>query len=107
MLHWFVSVRTFSLSRLLIPLSTSHIDWHLDLGLGVVLAEDTTHAAALQGSTPADWDALCPAYNALDPSMMAVQIVPTPIIPLLTDILAAPTADVADVSDDLDDGGEL
>ncbi|KAH6884348.1 Cupredoxin [Coprinopsis sp. MPI-PUGE-AT-0042] len=53
-----------------------HIDWHLDLGLGVVLAEDPLHAASLQGSTPAAWDDLCPAYDALDPTMTALEIVP-------------------------------
>jgi iron transport multicopper oxidase len=40
-----------------------HIDWHLNLGLAVVFAEDV---AAISNSThPAAWDQLCPTYDAL------------------------------------------
>ncbi|KAH6897889.1 laccase 8 [Coprinopsis sp. MPI-PUGE-AT-0042] len=74
-----------------------HIDWHLDLGLGVVLAEDPLHAASLQGSTPAAWDDLCPAYDALDPTMTAIEIVPTPIIPLLTSVLPVASVVASDL----------
>lgn len=39
-----------------------HIDWHLDMGLGIVLAEDT-EAISTQ-NPPAAWNNLCPAYDA-------------------------------------------
>ncbi|KAF7303502.1 Laccase 3 [Mycena indigotica] len=41
-----------------------HIDFHLDIGLAVVFAEDTPHVTASQ---PPAWNALCPAYDALAP----------------------------------------
>jgi iron transport multicopper oxidase len=40
-----------------------HIDWHLNLGLAVVFAEDTE--AIAESTQPADWHALCPAFDAL------------------------------------------
>lgn len=40
-----------------------HIDWHLDLGLAVVFAEDVATIAT--ENPPAAWDQLCPIYNAL------------------------------------------
>ncbi|KJA22015.1 multicopper oxidase [Hypholoma sublateritium FD-334 SS-4] len=40
-----------------------HIDWHLDRGLAVVMAEDPTDIVS--AAHPAAWDALCPAFNAL------------------------------------------
>ncbi|TFK19083.1 laccase 8 [Coprinopsis marcescibilis] len=54
-----------------------HIDWHLDLGLGIVLAEDPADTG-LSNPTPKAWDDLCPIYNALDPSLTAIEVVPTP-----------------------------
>lgn len=43
-----------------------HIDWHLELGLAVVFAEDPQTIAH---ETPsAQWDKLCPTYNALPAS---------------------------------------
>ncbi|KAF9444257.1 multicopper oxidase [Macrolepiota fuliginosa MF-IS2] len=42
-----------------------HIDWHLDLGLAIVLAEDVP---TIQGSThPKSWDDLCPIYKEQPP----------------------------------------
>ncbi|KZP13896.1 multicopper oxidase [Athelia psychrophila] len=41
-----------------------HIDWHLQLGLAIVFAEDPAGVAAHDVNTTA-WDDLCPAYNAL------------------------------------------
>nr|BAA85185.1 bilirubin oxidase [Pleurotus ostreatus]BAC65099.1 laccase [Pleurotus ostreatus] len=38
-----------------------HIDWHLEIGLAVVFAEDVTSISA----PPAAWDDLCPIYDAL------------------------------------------
>ncbi|KAF8169811.1 yellow laccase [Pholiota molesta] len=40
-----------------------HIDWHLNLGLAVVMAEDVNTTATLVPS--AAWDDLCPTYDAL------------------------------------------
>jgi iron transport multicopper oxidase len=39
-----------------------HIDWHLNEGLAIVLAEDIP--AIAETDPPKAWDALCPAYNA-------------------------------------------
>ncbi|KAI0035616.1 laccase [Vararia minispora EC-137] len=38
-----------------------HIDWHLNLGLGVVLAEAPTDVASNEMT---NWEALCPSYNS-------------------------------------------
>ncbi|KAF9524417.1 yellow laccase [Crepidotus variabilis] len=44
-----------------------HIDWHLELGLAIVFAED---AATVGTSNPPDaWDQLCPIYDALPPQV--------------------------------------
>lgn len=56
-----------------------HIDWHFDLGLAVVLAEDIADISLLN-PTPTEWDNLCPAFNNLDASITSPQIVPTPAI---------------------------
>ncbi|KZV76831.1 multicopper oxidase [Peniophora sp. CONT] len=40
-----------------------HIDWHLNTGLGVVMAESVSEVAAANPNIPSSWDALCPAYN--------------------------------------------
>ncbi|KAF8999336.1 yellow laccase [Cyathus striatus] len=42
-----------------------HIDWHLEIGLAVVFAEDV--ATISQGNPPDAWDQLCPTYDALPP----------------------------------------
>ncbi|KAJ7642439.1 laccase [Mycena polygramma] len=39
-----------------------HIDWHLDIGLAIVFAEDIP--AIAQEKPPAAWDQLCPLYDA-------------------------------------------
>ncbi|KZV69698.1 multicopper oxidase [Peniophora sp. CONT] len=39
-----------------------HIDWHLNAGFAAVFAEDVPDVAATN-QPPADWKALCPAYN--------------------------------------------
>ncbi|KAJ6492648.1 laccase [Mycena vulgaris] len=41
-----------------------HIDFHLELGLAIVFAEDTGTIANSVQTT--EWDALCPTYDALD-----------------------------------------
>jgi len=45
-----------------------HIDWHLELGLAVVFAEDADSVATQ--AHPAAWDQLCPIYNALPPDQL-------------------------------------
>ncbi|RDB27657.1 Laccase-1 [Hypsizygus marmoreus] len=45
-----------------------HIDWHLELGLAVVFAEDTRRIA--QADPPAAWDRLCPKYDSLTPDQL-------------------------------------
>ncbi|KAF7357251.1 Multicopper oxidase/laccase [Mycena sanguinolenta] len=40
-----------------------HIDWHLDIGLAIVFAEDTGSVA--QEPTPDAWKNLCPLYDPL------------------------------------------
>ncbi|KAF8959650.1 yellow laccase [Flammula alnicola] len=40
-----------------------HIDWHLAIGLAVVMAEDVPTVAA--STPPSAWDDLCPIYDAL------------------------------------------
>ncbi|KAJ6449051.1 laccase 1 [Mycena sanguinolenta] len=39
-----------------------HIDWHLEVGLAVVFAENVPQIA--QEKPPAAWESLCPLYNA-------------------------------------------
>ncbi|KAJ7131857.1 laccase [Mycena crocata] len=43
-----------------------HIDFHLELGLAIVFAEDTGTVSKSFQTT--QWDSLCPTYDALDPS---------------------------------------
>jgi iron transport multicopper oxidase len=50
-----------------------HIDWHLDLGLAVVFAEDS---ADVTEQPPDDWRHLCPTFDALKPSATAISQVP-------------------------------
>nr|BAU94247.1 laccase [Pholiota microspora] len=44
-----------------------HIDWHLDIGLAVVMAEDVQTIAT--ENPPTAWDNLCPIYDALPPQV--------------------------------------
>ncbi|KAH9951139.1 laccase 1 [Amylocystis lapponica] len=44
-----------------------HIDWHLQAGFAVVMAEDTGATATVDVPSPA-WSSLCPIYSALSPS---------------------------------------
>ncbi|KAF8962469.1 laccase [Flammula alnicola] len=41
-----------------------HIDWHLELGLAIVFAEDTATIASSNSTIPTAWDSLCPTYDA-------------------------------------------
>ncbi|KAG2742572.1 multicopper oxidase [Suillus brevipes Sb2] len=47
-----------------------HIDWHLEAGFAVVLAENPTDTTSNMNQVPAAWDQLCPAFNALTPSQL-------------------------------------
>ncbi|KAG1772115.1 multicopper oxidase-domain-containing protein, partial [Suillus occidentalis] len=44
-----------------------HIDWHLEAGFAVVMAESPSETSANMKQAPAAWDQLCPAFNALTP----------------------------------------
>ncbi|KAF8076627.1 hypothetical protein FPV67DRAFT_1664884 [Lyophyllum atratum] len=55
-----------SLRSLVTKTRSSHIDWHLEIGLAVVFAEDTD-TVSIQ-SKPTAWDDLCPIYDALPAS---------------------------------------
>ena len=43
-----------------------HIDFHLEAGFAVVMAEDSPDASAAN-PVPQAWSDLCPTYNALSP----------------------------------------
>ncbi|KAJ6614141.1 laccase 2 [Mycena sp. CBHHK59/15] len=45
-----------------------HIDWHLEIGLAVVFAEDTGTLA--KEKTPKSWKDLCPIYDGLNPNQL-------------------------------------
>ncbi|KAJ6513666.1 yellow laccase [Mycena vitilis] len=45
-----------------------HIDFHLEIGLAIVFAEDTGTVA--KSKHPAAWDQLCPIYDALTPDQL-------------------------------------
>ncbi|KAJ7181098.1 laccase [Mycena filopes] len=45
-----------------------HIDWHLEIGLAVVFAEDT--GTLRKEKIPAAWDKLCPIYDGLKPDQL-------------------------------------
>ncbi|KAG1763502.1 laccase [Suillus placidus] len=47
--------------------TTTHIDWHLDAGFAVVLAESPSETRANMNRVPDAWDQLCPTFNALTP----------------------------------------
>ncbi|PFH45432.1 multicopper oxidase [Amanita thiersii Skay4041] len=42
-----------------------HIDWHLEMGLSIVFAEDTETAGTFD--PPSDWEDLCPTFNEEHP----------------------------------------
>ncbi|KAF8193990.1 laccase 4 [Mycena galopus ATCC 62051] len=45
-----------------------HIDFHLEIGLAIVFAEDTDTIA--NSVHPSEWDTLCPRYNSLTPAQL-------------------------------------
>ncbi|KAG2088816.1 laccase [Suillus cothurnatus] len=44
-----------------------HIDWHLDAGFAVVMAESPSDTVAHMNPVPQDWDQLCPISDSLSP----------------------------------------
>ncbi|KAG1766796.1 laccase [Suillus occidentalis] len=47
-----------------------HIDWHLDAGFAVVMAESPSDTRAHLNQVPHDWDQLCPTFDSLSPSQL-------------------------------------
>ncbi|KIK39571.1 multicopper oxidase [Suillus luteus UH-Slu-Lm8-n1] len=47
-----------------------HIDWHLDAGFAVVMAESPSDTAAHVNPVPQEWDQLCPIFDSLTPSQL-------------------------------------
>ncbi|KAG2146323.1 Cupredoxin [Suillus clintonianus] len=47
-----------------------HIDWHLDAGFAVIMAESPSDTRAQLNLMPHDWDQLCPIFDSLSPSQL-------------------------------------
>ncbi|KAG1740324.1 laccase [Suillus lakei] len=47
-----------------------HIDWHLDAGFAVVMAESPSDTRAHLNPVPHEWDQLCPIFGSLSPSQL-------------------------------------
>ncbi|KAG2357593.1 laccase [Suillus spraguei] len=47
-----------------------HIDWHLEAGLAVVMAESPSVTHAHLNHIPHAWDQLCPTFDSLTPSQL-------------------------------------
>jgi FtsP/CotA-like multicopper oxidase with cupredoxin domain len=47
-----------------------HIDWHLEAGFAIVMAENPAGVRDHLGIIPESWDDLCPKYNSLSPSQL-------------------------------------
>ncbi|KAG2066214.1 laccase [Suillus decipiens] len=47
-----------------------HIDWHLDAGFAVVMAESPSDTEKHIGSIPKAWDDLCPIFDKLTPAQI-------------------------------------
>jgi len=47
-----------------------HIDWHLEAGFAIVMAENPAGVRSHLGVIPESWDDLCPKYNSLSPSQL-------------------------------------
>ncbi|KAG1888631.1 laccase [Suillus subluteus] len=50
-----------------------HIDWHLDAGFAIVMAESPLDTQAHLGYIPNAWDELCPTFNSLTPAQIGAQ----------------------------------
>ncbi|KAG2066216.1 Cupredoxin [Suillus decipiens] len=47
-----------------------HIDWHLDAGFAVVMAESPSDTRAHLNPVPQEWDQSCPIFRSLSPSQL-------------------------------------
>ncbi|KAG2127556.1 laccase [Suillus bovinus] len=47
-----------------------HIDWHLDAGFAIVMAESPLDTAAHLNPVPQEWDKLCPTFQSLTPTQL-------------------------------------
>ncbi|KAG0704573.1 laccase [Suillus ampliporus] len=47
-----------------------HIDWHLDAGFAIVMAESPSETRKHLKGLPVAWDNLCPIYDSLTPSQL-------------------------------------
>lgn len=47
-----------------------HIDWHLDAGFAVVMAESPSDTRAHLNQVPHELDQLCPTFDSLSPSQL-------------------------------------
>lgn len=50
-----------------------HIDWHLDAGFAVVMAESPSDTQKHLGPIPNAWDELCPIFNSLTPTQIGAE----------------------------------
>ncbi|OJA21637.1 hypothetical protein AZE42_10149 [Rhizopogon vesiculosus] len=50
-----------------------HIDWHLQAGFAVVMAESPSETKQHTGDTPNAWDNLCPIYDVLTPHQIGAE----------------------------------
>ncbi|KAG1732007.1 laccase [Suillus paluster] len=50
-----------------------HIDWHLDAGFAVVMAESPSETQQHLGVIPNAWDNLCPIFDSLTPAQIGAQ----------------------------------
>ncbi|KAH7910237.1 laccase [Hygrophoropsis aurantiaca] len=51
-----------------------HIDWHLEAGFAVVMAENPAGVAPHIGQPPPAWDDLCPIFNSLTPDQLGAPV---------------------------------
>ncbi|KAG6919825.1 hypothetical protein DXG01_000330 [Tephrocybe rancida] len=54
-----------------------HIDWHIELGLAIIFAEDPEGTEAHVKPIPPSFDQLCPAYNKFNPDVAILNITAT------------------------------
>jgi iron transport multicopper oxidase len=47
-----------------------HIDWHLDAGFAVIMAESPSDTRAHLNQVPQEWDQLCPIFDSLSPTQL-------------------------------------
>jgi iron transport multicopper oxidase len=50
-----------------------HIDWHLDAGFAVVMAESPSDTQKHLGHIPNAWNELCPTFNSLTPAQIGAE----------------------------------